>query len=145
MAVDKNENKECVKFLHGDYNKKAKKPVDAETETDDVRARHVQLSTPVRVGPTILDPNQYILEEFASFQRVPELEAEVELQKLQRISVEGEFRDLRLHKRELELAVNGARRERDDILEEGAGIARSIVEQASSFGRRRVQWEDTVR
>ena len=142
MAVDKNDDLEGKKFLHGDYNKKAKKPVDAETETDDVKARHVQLSTPVRVGPTILDPNQYIREDFLSFQRVPELEAEVELQKLQRISVEGEFRDLRRHNRELELAMNGARRERDDAREseaEARNEVLSLLEKVESWKKRAEQ------
>lgn len=122
--------------------KRQKKPVDAETETDDVKARHVQLSTPVRVGPTILDPNQYIREDFLSFQRVPELEAEVELQKLQRISVEGEFRDLRRHNRELELAMNGARRERDDAREseaEARNEVLSLLEKVESWKKRAEQ------
>ena len=92
IAIDRNLSRKGEKFEHDDFNKKAKTPVDANVGTDEVKARHVQLATPVRVGPTILDPNQYILEEFAAFQKVPVLEAEVELQKLQRKAVETEFR-----------------------------------------------------
>ena len=116
LSADKNGPKIGEKYRHSDYNKKAKIPVDAETETDEIKARHVHLCTPTRVGPTIVDPNQYVLEAFNAYEKVPILEAEVELQKMQKVAVESEFMILRKEKRELELALNGARREKEDAV-----------------------------
>ena len=116
LSVDKNGPEVGKKYRHDDYNKTAKNPVDAETETEPIKARHVQLGTSTRVGPTIVDPDQYILEAFCAYEKVPELEAEVDLQKMQRLAVESEFRVLRAEKRALELCLNGARKEKEDAL-----------------------------
>jgi len=118
FSVDKNTKREHGRrYKHEDYNKKAVKTADAETETEPVRARHVQLDTPVRWGPTIIDPNGYIREQFASFELVPKLTAELELERIQRIAVLGEYKGMREQMRGLELGVSGARRERDDAIE----------------------------
>ena len=46
MSVCRNGNKVGRKYVHGDFNKSAKKSKDAQTETDPVKARHVALCTP---------------------------------------------------------------------------------------------------
>ena len=116
-SVDRNTSKNGRRYTHKDYNKTPKKSADAETETEPIKARHVQLCTPVKMGGAIIDPNQYLLEQFAAYQRVPELEAEVEVEKIQRKAVVSEFRGMRERIRGLQLALGGAQREREDAVE----------------------------
>ena len=117
LSVDRNTSKKGKRFTHKDYNKTPKKSTDAETETEPIKARHVQLCSPVKMGGAIIDPNQYLLEQFTAYERVPELETEVELQKLQKEAVMKEFRGMREKIRGLQLELGGAKREREDAVE----------------------------
>ena len=137
LSADKNGPEVGKKYKHENYNKKAKDPVDAEIQTEPIKARHVQLGTATRVGPTIVDPDQYILETFCSYEKVPELEAEVELQKIQRNAVEHEFRVLKAEKRALEVCLNGARKERDDAL----GAEKEALEEKEEALRTAEFWK----
>jgi len=117
ISICKNGPKQGGKFSHGDFNKPAKTVKNSEMMTEPVKARHVGICTAVRVGPTILDPNGYIKDEFAAYQKVPKLEAELESERLQRNAVQSQFIELRERLSELDLVVMGARREREDAVE----------------------------
>lgn len=115
-SADKNTTKAGRRFKHEDYNKVAKNSVDAETETEPVRARHVQLSTPVKLGGSIIDPNLYLIENFSEH-RVPQLEVELELEKLQKEAVLTKFKAMKEKIRVLEWEKSGSLREKEDALE----------------------------
>ena len=68
---------------------------------------------------------------------MPELEAEVELQKIQRNAVEHEFRVLKAEKRALEVCLNGARKERDDAL----GAEKEALEEKEEALRTAEFWK----